>query len=118
MRLLVCGGRDYHRIEVVYATLDEIYREHEIELLIHGGASGADALAGSWALERDIPVREFLAEWSLWGGRAGNMRNSKMLREGKPHMVVAFPGGSGTRDMVRKARLEGIPVEIIAPVLV
>src|SRR5437868_1198790 len=42
----------------------------------------------------------------------------KCCREGKPHMVVAFPGGSGTRDMVRKARLEGIPVEIIAPVLV
>ena len=29
-----------------------------------------------------------------------------------------MPGGSGTRDMVRKARLEGVPVEIIAPVLV
>jgi hypothetical protein len=31
-----------------------------------------------------------------------------MLNEGKPDLVVAFPGGRGTADMVKRARAAGI----------
>ena len=37
-----------------------------------------------------------------------------MLDKGKPDLVVAFPGGIGTADMVAKARGAGIPVLDIA----
>jgi hypothetical protein len=33
-----------------------------------------------------------------------------MLRQAKPDVVVAFPGGKGTRDMCKKAAREGIPI--------
>jgi hypothetical protein len=33
-----------------------------------------------------------------------------MIDEGKPELVIAFPGGSGTADMVRRARAANIPV--------
>ena len=33
-----------------------------------------------------------------------------MLDDGKPDMVVAFPGGRGTEDMMRRARNAGIRV--------
>jgi predicted Rossmann-fold nucleotide-binding protein len=33
-----------------------------------------------------------------------------MLAEGRPDAVIAFPGGKGTADMVRKARAAGLPV--------
>ena len=33
-----------------------------------------------------------------------------MLDEGKPDLVVAFPGGRGTADMIRKAEGAGVPV--------
>jgi formate dehydrogenase assembly factor FdhD len=32
------------------------------------------------------------------------------LSKGKPDLVVAFPGGRGTADMVRKAQTAGVPV--------
>lgn len=31
-----------------------------------------------------------------------------MLSEGRPDLVVAFPGGKGTADMVRRARAAGV----------
>lgn len=37
-----------------------------------------------------------------------------MIDEGKPDMVVAFPGGAGTADMVRRAKAADIPVVEIA----
>jgi len=43
-------------------------------------------------------------EWDELGKKAGPLRNQRMLDEGKPDLVVAFPGGGGTKDMV-SARL-------------
>ena len=37
-----------------------------------------------------------------------------MLDEGKPDLVIAFPGGRGTADMVRKANRAGVKVVEIA----
>jgi len=50
------------------------------------------------------------AEWDKFGRRAGPLRNEQMLREGKPDVVVAFPGGRGTAHMVRIAKEAGIDV--------
>lgn len=33
--------------------------------------------------------------------------------EGKPDLVVAFPGGSGTADCVRRAKAAGVEVLVI-----
>lgn len=33
-----------------------------------------------------------------------------MLDEGKPHAVIAFPGGAGTANMIKLAKNKGIPV--------
>ena len=36
-----------------------------------------------------------------------------MLDEGKPDLVVAFPGGPGTQNMVNISRQQGFEVNII-----
>jgi len=38
-----------------------------------------------------------------------------MLQVGKPDMVVAFPGGKGTADMVHKAQAAKVTVTIVFP---
>jgi hypothetical protein len=42
------------------------------------------------------------------GKTAGPLRNQRMLDEGKPDLVVAFPGGGGTKDIVRRAVKAGL----------
>ena len=49
-------------------------------------------------------------EWDELGKKAGPLRNQRMLEEGKPELVVAFPGGGGTKDMVRRAVKAGVSV--------
>lgn len=110
MRVLVCGGRDYQDEVRVGAVLSGI---GGISQIIHGGARGADDLARVWAIRSGIPDRQFNANWTL-GRMAGPIRNQRMLDEGKPDLVVAFPGGRGTADMVRRARAAGIAVQEIA----
>jgi len=68
------------------------------------------SLAAAWALSRGIPAIAFPADWNKDGKAAGFVRNARMLRDGRPELVVAFPGGKGTAHMVKLARDAGVAV--------
>lgn len=104
MRVLVCGGRDFSDTALVYRTLDEFARADHVDCIIEGDAPGVDRIAGYWAKKRRVDLRLFPAEWHKHGRAAGPIRNQKMIDVGKPDIVLAFPGGDGTADMVSRAR--------------
>ncbi len=106
MRVLVCGGRDYVNTSKIYETLDDI---DGITSIIHGGARGADSIAGQYAKDRDLIEEVFQANWDLHGRQAGFMRNAEMA-ETAPDLVVAFQGGAGTRNMINIAKWKKITV--------
>lgn len=110
-RVLIFGGRDCVEADVE-RWLDET-ADHAlgpISCVIHGGARGADRAAGRWAKRRRFKVEEYKADWKRYGKSAGPIRNAQMLREGKPDVGLAFPGGNGTADMTDKLRAAGVPV--------
>ena len=109
MRVLVCGGRGLDNQERVWQALNELDGEGVIDVVIEGGASGADALAFKWATVHSRGTLTFNADWSQ-GRKAGPLRNQKMLDDGKPDVVLALPGGPGTADMVRRARKANVKV--------
>ena len=111
MRVLVCGGRAFTDESSVTNHLFRIDDERPITRIIHGGASGADTLAGHTATLLQCECVVYLADWKRHGKAAGPIRNQKMLDEQKPDLVVAFPGGRGTADMVRRAKSAGIEVD-------
>jgi predicted Rossmann-fold nucleotide-binding protein len=109
MRILVCGGRHYADAVLVALALDTVQKKYGIDIIIHGAAGGADALASAWARGHDIPEDRHPADWLRHNRMAGPIRNQAML-ETKPDAVVAFPGGTGTADMIRRAKAAGVPV--------
>lgn len=115
MRVLVCGGRDYQDREKVFKALSDIHADRIITDLHEGGAEGVDRLAFEWGCQylRILKVR-WEADWKKHGRAAGPIRNQRMIDEGKPDIVLAFPGGRGTADMVRRARAAGVEVIEIA----
>jgi len=108
LRVLVCGGRDYDDFERVHYILTNL--PVPIACIIEGGATGADHCAKLFAQSRGIPVETYKADWSKDGRAAGPIRNHRMIIEGKPDMVLAFPGGKGTANMVMQAKRYGIYV--------
>lgn len=109
MIILVCGGRHYHDYAAVTTALDLI-KPQGVDLVIHGGATGADRLGKTWADENSIHHAAVPALWHRLGRKtAGPERNRAMLLL-KPDAVVAFPGQGGTADMIRAAEEAGIPV--------
>ena len=107
MKILVCGGRNYEGKDYVDEVLGRYHRERRISLIIQGGANGADLLARIWAMDSGVNHNTYLPNWKIHGIKAGPKRNLQMLREGKPDLVIAFPGGKGTADMVRQTKRWG-----------
>lgn len=110
MRVLVCGGRSYTDYSKVNAVLNYQHYKYPITIIVYGMAPGADSLARRWAFENNIPVLGFPAEWSLYGKAAGLIRNRRMVEVGKPDLVIAFPGGPGTANMITVAKEFNISV--------
>lgn len=129
VRVLVCGGRTYgvppvdavpadiERAERERAflarSLDKLHKKYPVTLLIHGGARGADTLAGLWARTRRVPEQACpipREDWQRYGKRAGRLRNLHMLTTHAPETVVAFPGHNGTAHMCEIAEAAGVRV--------
>ena len=110
MKILVTGGRDFDQADVVNQTLDELHAQTPITLLVHGAAKGADRLAAAWAATNGVPEHASKPNYGRYGRGAGLKNNDDMLAT-QPDLVVAFPGGKGTADMVRRARNAGLKVQ-------
>lgn len=108
MRVLVCGGRRYDNKGKVAAVLGEI----KPTVLIQGGGTGADELAKEWAQRNNVPTVTYFPTWHFGRG-GGPRRNQFMLEDSRPDLVVAFPGGTGTADMVMRAGVAGVEVRRI-----
>lgn len=110
MKILVCGGRDYADWYRLKTVLDDIYKKFSDITIISGCAKGADTLAIEWVVLNHVELELYYANWKEYRRKAGPIRNQKMLDEGKPDLVIAFPGGNGTADMVRRSKKANIPL--------
>ena len=112
MRILVCGGRDFKHIEWFLHCMEPYIPQ--VTYLITGGATGVDTFAYIWG-RREAKLADghnlvFAAEWDKHEKAAGPIRNQVMLDAGRPDLVIAFPGGRGTADMIGRAKRQNIAV--------
>ena len=56
MRLLVTGARAWKDKQLLRDALDLVHVHTTwVTSIVHGGAKGADSMAGAWARSRDVP---------------------------------------------------------------
>lgn len=100
-----------HSLTLLYSTEynpDDNWLPTDIEI-IEGGAKGADSAAADFAIVNYTKLTEVKADWEKYGKAAGMIRNRQMI-DLKPDLVIAFPGGIGTANMVTIARMNGVEV--------
>ena len=67
-------------------------------------------MGSAFAKRMAIEQIEVRADWEKHGKAAGAIRNQQMLDDYHPDAVIAFPGGRGTADMIKRARARMIDV--------
>jgi len=82
--------------------VDKWVKEHGTpEIVISGGAPGADTMAERWAAENGIPFRMHPADWDTHGRRAGPKRNKHIVNDSTHAIAFLEPGSSGTISALR-----------------
>jgi ribA/ribD-fused uncharacterized protein len=115
MKVLICGSRDWNDGGPIFALIKSLPKSTKI---VHGGASGAEALVDACArLVGGFQVFVYPANWKAFGIAAGPIRNGEMIskehrQDEKIDRVYAFQLGTspGTGDMIKKALDAGIEV--------
>jgi len=100
------GGREYANLASVRAALSTCGR---VTRSCTSPLRGADSLAASFAKGAGYKTESHPANWATYSKSAGSRRNAEMLRSGVA-LLIAFPGGVRTVDMVRRAVAAGVPV--------
>src|SRR5713226_5415646 len=102
MIVLVCGARDFHDRELLFTRMNELHAQVGITEIVRADGAGADALAGLWARQHRISDRVFKADWKKYGKQAGPIRNSRMVENGHPALVVAFAVNPDLKDLLER----------------
>lgn len=114
MKTIIAGGRDHVFTGKDFWTLDALRMSLPITEVVSGGATGADRMGEIWAEARQLPLTK--KRPNTMGGLATYKeaclhRNQEMADYAQA--LVAFPGGSGTADMIRRANAKGLKVVIV-----
>ncbi|BCJ04235.1 hypothetical protein PRtIB026_A07220 [Pseudomonas sp. RtIB026] len=110
MRVLICAGRNYADSQRCRQALDALQRQQPIRVLIHGGSQHLGGEIEGWAREQGADIVRYPPNWQLHGKLAERLRNVFMLRDSRPDLVLALPGGDDTEELLARARGSGIPV--------
>jgi ribA/ribD-fused uncharacterized protein len=113
MRFLITGGREFTDVDFIVTRLLRLHARYTFTEIITGMARGVDRIGYEFGVELGLKIHEYPvtnADWNQYGKSAGFRRNQRMLYEGQPGLVVAFPGGGGTADMVKRSMGAGVPV--------
>ena len=121
LKVVVTGSRDWTHRETIERELKDITRIHGSGVLAHGGAKGADTIAGEIAELLGWEVKVYKADWHEYRNAAGPIRNRQMLADMRPDVVVAFLSrergwnkSKGTMNCAMTANEMGYRVLIIA----
>ncbi len=103
MKLAIIGSRDFEDYDFMKECFEGFValRGGPPDMLVSGGAKGADSLARRLAEEKGIPFHEIDADWKKFGRAAGPIRNKQLVEFSDG--ALAFPLGlsKGTRGCVK-----------------
>ena len=110
MNIAVIGSRGFQNEALLHRVLSNAFSEDDV--LVSGGARGADRLAENWARRHGTKCRIFKADWNRYGRSAGYRRNYTLIAQAEK--VIAFWDGQsrGTAHSLELARKKGIAVAI------
>ena len=110
MKLAVVGSRTFTNYQKL---IDYLSHYNSITEVVSGGARGVDSLVRRFAEEYDIPIKEFLPEYSKYGRIAPFVRNQQIVDYSDELLAIRVKFSKGTTDTINRAHKANKPTKII-----
>lgn len=104
MKVAIIGSRGFTDYKNLSIFIRKNIFPDKIDLIISGGAKGADTLAEKFAKEYNIETLIFKPDWTNFGLKAGMIRNKDIINHSD--IVFAFWDGrsKGTKNSLELAK--------------
>jgi len=113
MKLAIIGSRSFNDVAFISSELDKLFESNRLDLIVSGGARGADSIGTEWARSKGIPCKVHLPDWDRYGKSAGFIRNELIIND--CDAVIAFWDGKsrGTLHSINLAKKKGRELTIL-----
>ena len=105
MKLAIVGSRGFEDYELLKKYVLSKVDIDEVEMIVSGGAKGADTLAEQFALEFGKNMSLHYPNWEQYGKCAGMIRNQSIVNYADVIMVFWDGASKGTADTIKKASM-------------
>jgi hypothetical protein len=113
MKLIIAGGRDFSNYDLLIESVNLIIPGVPGVEIVSGGAKGADNLGERFAIDNNLQIKRFPAEWDKYGKSAGYRRNSDMADYADSCICFWDGQSKGTNHMINLAKQKGLSVTVI-----
>lgn len=102
MKVIIAGSRNITDYKAIGQAINA--SKFEITEVVCGCAIGVDRIGQTWAIANGIPVKEFPANWDVYGRSAGPMRNIKMAEYADAAIIVWDGKSPGSLNMIQEIK--------------
>ncbi len=110
MRTIIAGSRSVTDQVVLWHALDNC--GWEPSLVLCGKAKEADTLGEQWALDVNLPIEYYPADWDKFGKSAGMRRNAEMANNAEALIALWDGFSNGTANMIANAKRKKLKIHI------
>ena len=116
-KVIIAGGRDFMDYDLLRSKCNNLLCEvalSDVRLeIVSGQAKGADQLGEQYAIDSNLQIKKFPADWNTHGKSAGYIRNKEMA-EYADALIAFWDGKSrGTHNMIKIAKQNDLKVRVI-----
>jgi hypothetical protein len=110
MRVIVAGSREGFVARNVFEAIEE--SKFTITEIVSGTARGVDTDGEYYARCNKLPLKQFPANWNLYGKAAGYIRNKEMALYADALVAVWDGKSPGTKNMIETMKSLNKPVYV------
>lgn len=110
-KTIIAGSRHLYDYDQLLRLIGQ-YREGggTITEVVCGCAPGVDTMGKIWALENEIPVKMFPADWKTHGRAAGPIRNRQMAEYADALLLLWDGKSRGSANMLQEAEKRDLTI--------
>jgi hypothetical protein len=110
MRTIIAGSRSCDDFVELITAISEC--GFKVTSVVSGGAKGADKLGEQYAIENNLRLTVYYANWDSYGVAAGHIRNAEMAEDAEALIALWDGVSKGTANMIANARRKKLKTHI------
>ncbi|MDD1724230.1 MAG: DUF2493 domain-containing protein [Methanospirillum sp.] len=113
-KLIISGPRTCRKFAAVSKEIERYIAElNGVDEIVAGGSTGVDLIAKQFALDNQIPYKEFEPNWQDDMNAAGMIRDAHMTEYGTHLLILSNGASKESRNLLSEAKRNNLTIKTV-----